>query len=300
MGGKNAGERGPVHAGHLAQHHLRDRHARAGVAGREETVGLAVGCHAGADVHRAALLGAGSFGRVIVHGDPLVGVDHFDRQDLRAGVLVERAAEFRGRSPTSRIRWPSSRAARIAPSTSGTGALSPPIASTAMVTIRSVRILLTPCRFDDLAALVLAAARAHAVRQLRFVAVRAFRMRRACAARRGRGDSGCAHWSVVVSDSALLLLSSFLLNECLSGRSSDRRRDGIRNGIPSHCDSRRKPGKSLYRTRCKPAASEAAAGPALSGYLPAPVRAIGRIPISASPSSIATSSSVSASASTGL
>src|SRR5579862_1996194 len=87
-----------------------------------------------------------------------------------------RASSLRTTSSTpTRITLTSStRAARIAPSTSDLGAWSPPMASTAMVSMGDSGRLL----FDDLdhfAALVFAAMRAHAVRQLRLVAIGAFR-----------------------------------------------------------------------------------------------------------------------------
>src|ERR1700691_2864906 len=79
-----------------------------------------------------------------------------------------------GPLPTSSTLWPYFLAACIAPSTSGTGALSPPIASTAMVIMgsgyRNLESLLG-CGLDDFAALVLSAVRTDAVRDFGFVAV---------------------------------------------------------------------------------------------------------------------------------
>src|SRR5215467_1391671 len=79
--------------------------------------------------------------------------------------------------PTSTTRTPSSRAASTLPSTSGRGAWSPPIASTAIVIMESYcrrtgngRIRLGRGVFDGLA-LVIAAVRASLVRLLHFVAV---------------------------------------------------------------------------------------------------------------------------------
>src|SRR5208283_4435604 len=63
-------------------------------------------------------------------------------------------------------------AALTAPSTSAFGALSPPIASTAMVTMLGRWLLLLD--FHYFAALVLSAVRAHAVRQLGLMTVGAF------------------------------------------------------------------------------------------------------------------------------
>src|ERR1035438_1103304 len=63
-------------------------------------------------------------------------------------------------------------AASTAPSTSAFGALSPPIASTAMVTMLGGWLLLLD--FHDFAALVLSAVRAHAMRQLGLMTVGAF------------------------------------------------------------------------------------------------------------------------------
>ena len=83
MSGENAGKRRAVHAGNFAQHHLGDGHAGAGVAGGEEAIGFAVGGQAGADVHRTVLFAAGRFGGVIVHGDALGGMHHFDGQSSR-------------------------------------------------------------------------------------------------------------------------------------------------------------------------------------------------------------------------
>src|SRR3989475_8344659 len=89
--------------------------------------------------------------------------------------------------PTSNTRTPNSRAASTLPSTSGRGALSPPIASTAIVIMgtwyRSARYecyklrRLRPYFFDGFA-LVVAAVRADPVRLLRLMAVRAIRARR--------------------------------------------------------------------------------------------------------------------------
>src|SRR5436305_13317741 len=75
--------------------------------------------------------------------------------------------------PTRMTLTPRSLAARTAPSTSAVGAWSPPIASTAMVSIFGRRLFLG--HFDDFAALVLPAFGADAVRQFGFVTVRAFR-----------------------------------------------------------------------------------------------------------------------------
>src|ERR1035441_3552874 len=63
-------------------------------------------------------------------------------------------------------------AASTAPSTSAFGALSPPIASTAMVTMLGGWLLLLD--FHYFAALVLSAVRAHAMRQLGLMTVGAF------------------------------------------------------------------------------------------------------------------------------
>ena len=89
VGGKHAGERGTIDAGHFAEHHLGDGHAGAGVAGGEEAVGLARSDQARADVHRAFLLAARRFRGVIVHRDALGRVNHFDRKIFDGVVRLE-------------------------------------------------------------------------------------------------------------------------------------------------------------------------------------------------------------------
>ena len=98
-------------------------------------------------------------------------------------------------------------AARTAPSTSALGAWSPPIASTAMVSMLGRGYSCND--FDHFAALVLSAVRANAVRQLRLMAIGTLgepgglqRIVRAAGA-------ASAAWSVYVSDSAFLYLNKF-------------------------------------------------------------------------------------------
>ena len=132
-----------------------------------------------------------------------------DDLDLGAGVagVLRRSVASSAALPTSRRRIPNSRAAATAPSTLTSGAWSPPIASTAIRTSAlsaadaRVRELYREgpaeresgevsdggrvssdraraLRVDRLLALVVPAARAHAVRLLGLVAVRALRERR--------------------------------------------------------------------------------------------------------------------------
>jgi hypothetical protein len=101
----------------------------------------------------------------------LAGVLNFDGQIGNVFVLVELRATT-SCLPTRMTRTPSERAARMAPSTSAFGASSPPIASTAMVTMElTISGALFFRDFDHFAALVAAAMRTGAVRKLRFVAI---------------------------------------------------------------------------------------------------------------------------------
>jgi len=80
--------------------------------------------------------------------------------------------------PTSNTRTPSSRAASTLPSTSGRGAWSPPMASTAMVIMgfspqaKREKAKSLGCRFLRRFALVITAMRTNLVRLLHFVAIR--------------------------------------------------------------------------------------------------------------------------------
>ena len=89
-------------------------------------------------------------------------------------------------------------AARTAPSTSAFGAWSPPIASTAMVSMLGRGYSCD--HFDDFAAFVLAALRANAVRQLRLVAVGALRktgcLQRIVRAARARAPLGVSTFGI--------------------------------------------------------------------------------------------------------
>src|SRR6266700_1946612 len=80
--------------------------------------------------------------------------------------------------PTSRMRTPNSRAASTLPSTSGRGAWSPPMASTAMVIMgfcpQNQRNAKSLSRRLYRLALVVAAVRTHLVRLLHFMTIRAF------------------------------------------------------------------------------------------------------------------------------
>src|SRR5579885_1415904 len=89
---------------------------------------------------------------------------------------ISRASSRRTTSslPTRMTLTPRVLAARTAPSTSDVGALSPPMASTAMVTMTGPGDLFLR-DFDDFAPLVLAAMRADPVRQFGLVAVGTFR-----------------------------------------------------------------------------------------------------------------------------
>ncbi len=86
--------------------------------------------------------------------------------------------------PTSKMRTSNSRAASTLPSTSGRGAWSPPMASTAMVImgflsarLREKNLKSLRCRFLSRFALIVSAMRANLVRLLHFVAVRTLRQR---------------------------------------------------------------------------------------------------------------------------
>ena len=70
----------------------------------------------------------------ILHGDDFGGVADFNGQRLGAGMVRQLLADHLFR-PTRMTRTSSSDAARIAPSTSALGAWSPPIASTAIVSM---------------------------------------------------------------------------------------------------------------------------------------------------------------------
>src|SRR5690606_12291619 len=88
----------------------------------------------------------------------------------------------RGRSPTRQTGMPSSRAARRPPCTISSGARSPPMASRAMGfcprAVMDSGLLLVLLLGDDLAPVVVAALRAHPVRQLGRHALRAGRIPR--------------------------------------------------------------------------------------------------------------------------
>src|SRR5438067_1590601 len=143
-------------------------------------------------------------------------------------------------SPTRRTRCPNSRAAWMAPSTSGTGALSPPIASTAMVTIGwLVYSLLGGC-FYDFAALVLTAMRANAMRHFGFVAVGALGVRGFA-----QGIVGAAFLSARVGVSSFRIRHLFLRPSILelkyanlSRPSIGHRPDGAGMCSLSRCGSR--------------------------------------------------------------
>ena len=75
---EHAGKRGTVHPRNLAQQHLRDGHAGTGVAGGNEAVRFTRGSQPRADVHGTFPFAARRFGSVVVHGDAVGGVHHFD------------------------------------------------------------------------------------------------------------------------------------------------------------------------------------------------------------------------------
>ena len=109
---------------------------------------------------------------LILHGDLLGGVDHLDRQAAVVVVLLQLPPQNLLPPDQDDPDLPTSWPPRRPPRTSAFGALSPPIASTAMVTMWGGWLLLLD--FHYFAAFVLSAVRAHAMRQLRFMTVGAF------------------------------------------------------------------------------------------------------------------------------
>jgi hypothetical protein len=203
--GKMPASAGRSTPGHDALHHLGGSHDGAGVAGRDESLRAAIAHQAGSHPQGTVALGAHGARRAVLHGDLLGGVDHLHRQAAVVVVLLQLPAQ--NFLPADQDDPdPQRLAASTAPSTSAFGALSPPIASTAMVTMWGGWLLLLD--FHYFAALVLSAVRAYAMRQLGLMAVGTFghprrfqRIVRAAILVRAR--------SGVVSDSAFRYLKEF-------------------------------------------------------------------------------------------
>jgi hypothetical protein len=175
MCGENARQSGAVDAGHLAEHHLCDGHARARIARGKESVGLAVEHHAGTQMHRTAALTAGSLGRVIVHRDALVGMDHFDGKIAR-GMFIEQPPDIRAvpdqNDPVSQFAGSAYRAFNLG----DRGLVAPHrVYCNGDHSLRLSRFvifrLLFGRGFDHFAAFILAALGADTVREFRLVAV---------------------------------------------------------------------------------------------------------------------------------
>ena len=132
-------DRRPVDARQRLQHEFRDRHQRAGVAGRNDAVGAAVGDRIDRQPHARSPPGAQRQRRLGVARHHLVGMvtvaacgqpRQFGRAAARSGFVAE-DQELRVRDDVpARCRRPLSTIA---------GARSPPIASRAMVMLRSPR-----------------------------------------------------------------------------------------------------------------------------------------------------------------
>jgi len=112
----------------------RDSHHRARVSRADEPIGKAATHQLCRHVRGAVLLLPESLRRRVMHGDDFAGRHDFNRQPVM-GMLGEFALQLR-RETHQQMRTPNSRAATTAPSTSGRGAWSPPIASTAIVIIK--------------------------------------------------------------------------------------------------------------------------------------------------------------------
>jgi len=141
------------------------RHQGAGVASTDDGVGLLLGQQLPAAADGVVGLLSQGDHRAFLHADGLGAVKNVDptahaRVAGQMGLDQGLVSDQRDRS------WGSARAACTAPATMGPGAWSPPIASSAIC-----MGLLLLFRRHDFAALVIAAIRADAVRQHRFVAL---------------------------------------------------------------------------------------------------------------------------------
>ena len=129
-GGENLGDGGPVHAFQCPQHDFGGGHHRAGVAGADHAVRLALMHQTRRDADGGIAPLPEGLGGLVPHGDRLAGVDDLDGETLDFA-LAEFLAETILRSDQQDLRVPA-RAASIAPSSSASGAESVPMASTAM------------------------------------------------------------------------------------------------------------------------------------------------------------------------
>lgn len=92
-GGKDGSEGGAVDAGEHAEDHLCGGHGGAGVAGGKEAGGAAFADHFEADAHGGVAFGADGLGCLVVHADPLGGVDDLDGEDLATELGIEQWTE---------------------------------------------------------------------------------------------------------------------------------------------------------------------------------------------------------------
>ena len=92
-GGKNRGQRGTINARDRAQHHLGGGHGRAGIAGGDKSVGLAVAHQAKAHAHRGVALGAHRLRRLLLHADDFAGIDDADGKPAPEAMQIELGAD---------------------------------------------------------------------------------------------------------------------------------------------------------------------------------------------------------------
>ena len=175
--GKGRGQRRTLHAANHSLDHLGGGHHRPGVARGDEALRLAVAHQARRHVDRGVLLGANHLGGRILHGDDFGGVADFNGQRIGAGMVRQFLADHvflahqddaqaqlgRGANSSFDLRLRGVVAAHCVYRNCQHG---------------SARGLFFD-NFDDFAAFIFSAARAHAVRQLGFVAAGALGQNRA-------------------------------------------------------------------------------------------------------------------------
>ena len=279
-GGKDAEQRGTFHARHHALHHLGGGHDGAGVAGRHEALGTPVAYQPRGHAHRAIPLGPHRLGGAVFHGDAFAGVYDLDGKIAVAFVLFQ--------FPTDHILL--AHQEDLHAQTPGGSNRPFHFGFRGVVSAHCIQrngqhvgAGLLRNHFDNFTTLVLAAFRTNAVRKLRLVAVRTLRKTgclqgivRAARARPPLGVStfGIRHISTSTNFVQLLPfgqgITIFRVPD-YGARPSDRPLRAY-NRTRSRSGSFRNRGRSLYRSRCTPAASATPTALAPGGCPPVPSR----------------------------
>ncbi len=170
--GKALASAGRSTPGIMPMHRLGDGHDGAGIAGGDESIGLAVAHQAGGDADRGVALGADGLGGAVVHGDDLAGVDDFDGQAAPAVVFRQLRLEDVLLTDEDHVDVLAPGGAHGAVDfRRGRVVASHCVDSDGDHEGESVADVYSAGDFDDFAAFVLTAVRAGAVRQLHFVAL---------------------------------------------------------------------------------------------------------------------------------